>query len=234
MKNENIKPNARELALEHGISFPSDDELIMMILGTGSRELPVEILAKKVADVLDISDDESTVKNLLSIKGMGKGKALAVAAAIELGRRRYRYKEAVIRTPTDIIPFIRNYSMSQKEHFICITLNGANEIMKIKVVSIGTVNRTLVHPREIYSDVIKEKAAAVIVSHNHPSGNCNPSEADINVTQTLKTAADILGITFLDHIIFSQSSYFSFMEHDMIKNEGAKAKTLCKLRRQQV
>ena len=110
--------------------------------------------------------------------------------------------------------------MSQKEHFLCISLNGANEILKIKVVSIGTVNHTLAHPREIYSDVIKENAAAVIVSHNHPSGNCEPSKEDIITTKTLKNAADILGISFLDHIIFSQNSYFSFMEHDLLKNNS--------------
>ncbi|MCR5494675.1 MAG: DNA repair protein RadC [Treponema sp.] len=220
MNNEKIKPNARELALKHGFSYPSNDELIMMILGTGTRELPVEILAKKVSDIIDISSDEDIVKNLLSIRGMGNSKALAIAAAMELGRRKYRYKEAVIKKPSDIIPFIRNYSMSNKEHFICISLNGANEILKIRVVSIGTIDRTLVHPREIFSEVIKENATAIIVSHNHPSGNCEPSSYDINTTKTLKYAADILGISFLDHIIFSQNNYFSFMEHDLLKTEG--------------
>lgn len=220
MKNEKLKPNVRELALKHGFSFPSDDELIMIILGSGTKEMPVEFLAKKVSDILEISDDSEIVKNLLSIKGMGQSKALAIAAALELGRRKYRYKEAVIKKPSDIIPFIRNYSMSQKEHFLCISLNGANEILKVKVVSIGTVNHTLAHPREIYSDVIKENAAAVIVSHNHPSGNCEPSKEDIITTKILKNAADILGISFLDHIIFSQNSYFSFMEHDLLKNNS--------------
>ena len=106
MKNEKLKPNVRELALKHGFSFPSDDELIMIILGSGTKEMPVEFLAKKVSDILEISDDSETVKNLLSIKGMGQSKALAIAAALELGRRKYRYKEAVIKKPSDIIPFI--------------------------------------------------------------------------------------------------------------------------------
>ena len=87
MKNEKLKPNVRELALKHGFSFPSDDELIMIILGSGTKEMPVEFLAKKVSDILEISDDSETVKNLLSIKGMGQSKALAIAAALELGRR---------------------------------------------------------------------------------------------------------------------------------------------------
>ncbi|MBQ5999765.1 MAG: DNA repair protein RadC [Treponema sp.] len=216
MKKNFAKPDVREQTLKHGLLFPTDEELIMMILGTGTKEYPVEYLSRIIINTLNSSNEENFVQNLIKIKGMGPGKALAIASAIELGRRRNRHKEALIKKPKDIIPFIQGYSMNQKEHFLCVTLNGGNEIIQIRVISVGTVNKTIVHPREIFSEALKENAAAIVVCHNHPSGNCRPSEEDIETTKTIKASADILGITILDHIIFSKNSYFSFLENDLL------------------
>jgi len=210
------KPDLREKTMIHGIRFPFDEELIMLILGTGTKEMPVERMAGKIIEALDSSNGEDMVENLLHIKGVGCGKALAVAAALELGRRRNNHLKAPIKTPCDVVPFVRNYAVSQKEHFLLITLNGGHEIIQIHVVSVGTLNKTLIHPREIFSEAIKENAAAIIVCHNHPSGNCEPSDDDIESTRILIQAAQIIGIELLDHIIVDCENYFSFMEHKLL------------------
>lgn len=213
---EKIKPDVREKAIEHGFSFLFDEELVMLILGAGTKQIPVELMAENIVDVLDDFDTDDIVENLMQIKGVGQGKALAVAAALELGRRRSSHLRAPVKTPCDIVPFLKNYAVNEKEHFLLVTLNGGQEIIKIHVISVGTLNRTLIHPREVFSVAMKDNAAAIIVSHNHPSGNCQPSEEDIAVTETLERVSVIMGIELLDHVIVSRESYFSFLEHKMI------------------
>ena len=216
---EKIKPDVREKALEHGFSYLFDEELIMLILGSGTRGLPVEYMAEKIAEVLDDCDFEDAVENLLRVKGVGQGKALAVAAALELGRRRSNHLRAPIKSPCDIVPFLKNYAVSEREHFLLVTLNGGHEILQIHVITVGTLNRTLIHPREVFTTAMRDNAAAIIVSHNHPSGNCQPSEEDIAVTETLEKVYVIMGIELLDHVIVSRETFFSFLEHKMLNSE---------------
>ena len=217
---KNVKPDVREKALKHGIGFPFDEELVMLILGSGTKDMPVELMACKIMETLDCSDDDKIIENLLKLKGVGQSKALAVAAALELGRRRSSHLKAPIKTPQDVIPFVRNYAVSSKEHFLVITLNGGHEIIKIHCVSVGTLNRTLIHPREVFSQAIQENAAALIVCHNHPSGNCQPSKEDIETTKILLQASFIIGIELLDHVIIDCENYFSFLENHVLFSEG--------------
>ena len=216
---EKIKPDVREKALEHGFSYLFDEELIMLILGSGARGLPVEYMAERIAEVLDDCDFEDAVENLLRVKGVGQGKALAVAAALELGRRRSNHLRAPIKSPCDIVPFLKNYAVSEREHFLLVTLNGGHEILQIHVITVGTLNRTLIHPREVFTTAMRDNAAAIIVSHNHPSGNCQPSEEDIAITETLEKVSVIMGIELLDHVIVSRETFFSFLEHKMLNSE---------------
>jgi DNA repair protein RadC len=111
---------------------------------------------------------------------------------------------------------IQHYADRNQEHFLCVSINGANEVMGIRVVTIGLVNKTHVHPREVFADVISERASAVIVAHNHPHGELKPSAEDIQITRQLNQAAKILGLSFLDHIIFNTSGYYSFAEKNQI------------------
>jgi len=210
------KPDVREKVLKHGINFTFDVELIMLILGSGNKKMPVTVMAQKIIDILDRSNKDDVVENLLELKGIGQGKALAIVAALELGRRRNNHLKAPIRTASDVVPFVKNYAVSLKEHFLLITLNGGYEIIQIHVISVGTLNRTLIHPREICCESIKENAAAIIVCHNHPSGNCLPSDEDIETTKILLSASEIIGIKLLDHIIIDCESYFSFAEHKLL------------------
>lgn len=210
------KLDVRERALEHGMSFPFDEELIMLILGSGTKNMPVNKMALKILDTLNASNDDEVVENLLALEGVGQGRALAIAAALELGRRRNSHIKASVKRPEDIIPFVRNYAVSMKEHFLAVTLNGCHEIINIHVISVGTLNRSIVHPREVFSVAIKENAAAMILCHNHPSGNLEPSPADMETTKTLVAASLIMGIEILDHIIVDCESYFSFREHKIL------------------
>lgn len=214
-----MKPNIREMTLKRGVAYASDTELIMLMLGSGTKDVPVDRLASLVMKKLGEANDENLVDKLLSIKGMGEGKALAVAAAYEFGRRRNLHNNALIRRPSDIVPFVRSYSIFQQEHFLCVSLNGGHEIIEIRVVSVGTVNKTIVHPREVFGEALKKNAAAVIVAHNHPSGNCEPSQEDIETTEILYRSSELLGIELLDHVIFDRSSYYSFMEHSLFFDE---------------
>ncbi|HBG66961.1 MAG TPA: hypothetical protein DDW78_10900 [Treponema sp.] len=209
-------PSIRELTLKNGLSFPSDAELVMLMLGSGSPDVPIGVLSQKIINVLNGSPSEELVGRLKEIKGIGDSKALAVAAAVELGRRRNAHFRARIRTPADIVPYLKHFALEVKEHFICASMNGAHEVLNIRVASIGTTNRTLIHPREIFAEPLAEHASAVICCHNHPSGPCEPSQEDKDSTRALQEAACILGITFLDHIIITKESYFSFLEHGLL------------------
>ncbi len=225
---EKIKPDVREKALEHGFSFLFDEELVMLILGSGTRQMPVELMAERIVGILYDFDAEEVVENLVRLNGVGLGKALAVAAALELGRRRSCHLRAPIKSPPDIVPFVKNYAVCDKEHFLLVTLNGGHEIIQIHVITVGTLNRTLIHPREIFSVAMRDNAAAIIVSHNHPSGNCEPSEEDIQVTETLRKVSVIMGIELLDHVIVSREGYFSFLENKMLSpvKSGPAAQTV--------
>jgi len=219
MEIQQIKPDVREQVLKHGLAYPSDEELVMLILGSGTKDFPIRRLSRDIVNTLYNSNEENLVNHLMKMHGMGTGKSLAVAAAIELGRRRTAHQHAVIKKPSDIIPYIKAYSMQTKEHFLCITLNGGHEIIQIRVASVGTINRTLVHPREIFSEAVKENASAMIVAHNHPTGTSEPSQEDVETTQMLIEASEIIGIALLDHIILDRDSYFSFLEHHLLFSE---------------
>ena len=209
-------PCIREMAMQKGLSFPSDSELLMLILGSGTKSVPVESLARRTLEIVKESPRDELVEKLCGLSGIGMSRALAIAAAVELGRRMCGHLRAVVNRPVDVIPYIKHYSMESREHFICVSLNGAHEILGIRVVSVGSAGRTLVHPREVLSDPVAEHASAIICCHNHPYGPCLPSRADTEVTQVVKESSELLGISLLDHIIISRDGYFSFMEHDMI------------------
>ena len=121
-----------------------------------------------------------------------------------------------IGCPTDILSALKKYTNKSTEHFVVITLNGSYDLIKVTCITKGLLNRTLVHPREVYRQAIIDNAAAIIVAHNHPSGNVNPSSEDKTVTNNLKKAGQILGIELLDHLIISKNSYYSFIENHLI------------------
>ncbi len=129
---------------------------------------------------------------------MGDAKATLILAAIEFARRRIKPEGAKIETPADLLPHIRHYADRKQEHFLCATINGANEILNIRVVSIGLIDRSPVHPREVFADAISDRACAIVVAHNHPNGSLEPSASDLDVTKQLRAAGEVVGISLLD------------------------------------
>jgi DNA repair protein RadC len=150
---------------------------------------------------------------LQKIAGVGPGKAGAVVAAMELARRRIHPRGLKISLTTDVLPFVRHIGTYKQEHFICISLNGANEVLAMRTVTIGLVDSVIIHPREVFADPITDRATAVIIAHNHPSEDVTPSEHDKKVTRYLKFAGKLLGIQLLDQIIFSHTAHYSFLEN---------------------
>lgn len=210
--SKTVKPCVRETAIENGLRFLETKELIMLLIGSGIRDMPVERLAGKIQNVIESGSFDELVSRLMELEGVGTSRALAVAASLELGRRYNKHRGVCIKTPSDFVPLVQHYALQTKEHFLCASLDGAHEIIELRVVSVGTLNRTMIHPREVFVDAIKDRAAAVILCHNHPSGTLTPSQEDIAATRQLMAAAECLGIQVLDHIIVSISGYYSFLE----------------------
>jgi DNA repair protein RadC len=200
-----------EKALDRGVNTLSDLELIGLIHGSCGSDYCVENASSQILEKLD--SKTLTPTDLMGISGIGKAKALAVCAGLELGRRRTAQKGHQITSPSDAFPFVQSYGLRDQEHFLVLSLSGAHEVMSTKVVTVGLVNRTLVHPREVFSSVLIERATAVIIAHNHPSGNLTPSLDDLQVTQELKKAGEILGIKVLDHLVFCFTGFYSMLEH---------------------
>lgn len=214
------RPRVRERLALGGPSSLSDAELVAALLGTGTRGKGVHELAEEVLSLLDSSKNDLEAKALARLAGIGGAKASAICAALELGRRLYGVRDKKIASPGDVWPIVSHWADRKQERFICCSLNGAHELIATRVVSVGLVNRTVVHPREVYADPITDRACAVIVAHNHPSGRLAPSVEDRDITERLKSAADTLGIALLDHLIFSSEGYFSFVEHGLLEPPG--------------
>ena len=212
-ENTREKPDIRERLLAYGAERLSDTDLLAVLLHTGIANKPVTKLAEEIIRHIDTRKTESIETALKNIHGIGNAKLSTILAAFELGRRYYGVGGEKIRHPCDILPFLRHYSIRKQEQFICVSLNGAHEISAIRVVSVGTLTRTLVHPREVFADPLADRAAAVILAHNPPSGRLEPSADDLTLTQRLCDAGRLLGIDVLDHIIVSPNGeYLSFIE----------------------
>ena len=211
----NIPPRERprEKLLRGNPETLSDLELLAVILGRGSGKITVFNLAKQVLATIDRGGPVPNLRELSQIPGVGPAKAALLVAAAEFMRRRVRPEGLKIKNPSDVLPLIRHFADRKQEYFISISLNGAGEVIATRVVTVGLVNQSQVHPREVFADPITDRASGIIVAHNHPSGSTYPSEADIQVTQMLIQAGKILGIQLLDHIIFTRSHHYSFLEN---------------------
>ncbi len=206
----------RERLISNGPDALSDAELLAVILNTGIKGKGVAELAGELLSMLDNNKEIPTVEKLSKLSGMGMSKACAVAAMLEFGRRRWGAVGSAIRQPAEIYALIRHNADRKQERFLSLSLNGAHEVLSVRVVTIGLVNRTIVHPREVFADIIQDRASAFIVAHNHPSGRVRPSGEDDEITEQLARAAEILGLHFLDHLIFSDNDWWSYRQNGRI------------------
>ena len=202
----------REKLLAKGARALSDQELLAVLLGKGTSGTDVMALAGKLARVMDEKGLDVRSEDLMQLASIGDAKATLLLAAIEFARRRIKPEGVKIEMPADVLPLIRHYADRKQEHFLCTTVNGANEVIAVRVISIGLADRSPVHPREVFADAVADRASGIIVAHNHPAGGLEPSAADVEVTGQLKAAGSVVGIALLDHIIFNRTGYFSFLE----------------------
>lgn len=209
----------REKLLLKGKAALSDAELIAILIGSGTRELSAVDLSKLILQSVNNNLNELaklSINDLMKFKGIGDAKAISIAAALELGRRRKEsdvIKKAKVSSSADAYEAIRPYLMDlQHEQFWVLLLNRANEVIRPQQISIGGVSGTVADPKMIFKAAIEHLASAIILVHNHPSGNLTPSQADKDLTKKVKEAGRTLDIPVLDHLIFSDNGYFSFAD----------------------
>lgn len=207
----------REKLKERGPAALTDEELVAAILGMGTAGVDVRTIARQVAGLIREHKTGLTLDHLLAVSGVGLAKAGQILSAFELARRHLLKDTVKITTATDALPLLADIAGKTQEHFICFSLNGANEVIEKRIVTIGLLDRSQVHPREVFADVIADRAAAVIFAHNHPSGDPKPSDADLAIHEQLTQAAKILGIRVLDHIIVTKTGHYSFQQAGLIQ-----------------
>jgi DNA repair protein RadC len=217
-----VREKPREKLRRNGPGYLSNEELMQILLGNGLKGCSVAQLSRRVLACLEENvtrfreDSPAFLDALVSIRGMGSAKAASVAAFLELSSRLLDGNRRTVRDTGDVIPLISSLAGKKQEYFISITLNGGNRLISKRVITIGLLDQALVHPREVFAEAIRERAAKVIVAHNHPAGDNSPSKEDVKVTENLAQAASILGIEFLDHIIITDTGYFSFREEGFL------------------
>src|SRR5690554_4382451 len=208
----------RERMRKEGPKALSNQELIALILGSGTKSESVLQLSARVLQNFDGLKllKEASIKELMDIRGIGEAKAIQIMAAMELGKRIQQYSiedRYTIRSPEDVA----NYMMDEmrhlnQEHFVCLYLNTKNDVLHKKTIFIGSLNASIVHPREVFKEAFRYSAASIVCLHNHPSGDASPSHEDIEVTKRLEKCGRMLGIDVLDHVIIGDNRFYSMKE----------------------
>lgn len=207
----------REKILKYGSEFLKDEELLAIIIGTGSKGEDVFKLSRRILD--DIGGIQGlltcSAREFISIKGIKNAKAAKILAVCEIYKRLSKPKEKamVIKKPSDIVNLIMaDIFFKKQEVFIVITLDSKNKVICKKEIFKGSLNSSLVHPREVFKEALKDSAASIVICHNHPSGEPTPSKEDIDVTIRIKKCGEIMGIELLDHVIIGDNKYISLKE----------------------
>ena len=216
-----LEERPREKMILNGAGSLTDAELLAILIRTGTKQFNAIQLGKAIIEKADNIRylQNITIEELESINGIGKTKAVQIKAALELGNRIASYKPAKykIKNPWDIYKYyMESLRYQYKEIFKVVLLNTKNEIITDVDISMGTLNSSLVHPREVFREAIIRSSNKIILLHNHPSGNAEPSKEDKSVTNRLKECGELIGIEVIDHIIIGDGVYFSFKENMLI------------------
>ena len=204
----------REKATKVGFSNVADDELLAILLGSGTKKKPVQELAKSILNQQPLAVWATlSPAHFEKIVGCGPVKSLQISACIELGRRIFVPPASpIIRTSHDVFIQLSYLANRTREEVVCFYLNARNELLSKQTVAVGGLNYSSLHPRDVFAPALQLPCASVILSHNHPSGNAEPSQEDIRVTETLQAAGNLLGIVLLDHIIVAKDKHVSLAE----------------------
>lgn len=212
---ENIdKP--REKLIKKGANALKDYELLAILLGSGVQGKDVIKLSQEIIKLFEDDFENLNLEKLLSIHGLGLAKASQILSSIELSRRYLIKQNKKITSAKDVYEELKEYHNKKQEYFLALYLDGANHLIQTKIITIGILNQSLVHPREVFSYAIEKRCASIIVAHNHPSGILEASSEDINVTKRLKESGKILGIELLDHLIITNDGFVSLKEEGVL------------------
>lgn len=208
----------RERLINNGVENLNNEELLSLLLETGTKDLSVKMvslnLIKYVKNINNLKN--ITYQELLKIKGIGSAKACKILAMLELSKRiNYNViNNTKLSSPDLVYNYFKNILEDKKqEYFYCIYLDNSKRVIDNKLVFIGTINESMVHPREVFSEAYKLSASSIICVHNHPSGSLKPSNNDLITTSNLKKIGELLGIKIVDHVIITNNGYYSFIEH---------------------
>lgn len=218
IRDVHIADRPRERLLRQGAMSLSNQELLAILLRSGTKEESVLSLANRVLSSFERLHHlkHATIEEMMTIKGIGEVKAIQLLAAIELGRRLSQKQvdeKYTIRSPQDAAAYLMpDMTSLTQEHFVVLFLNVKNQIIHRQTIFIGSLNASIVHPREIFREAVKRSAASIICAHNHPSGVPTPSPEDIEVTKRIQEAGYIIGIDLVDHVIIGDHQFISLKE----------------------
>ncbi len=208
----------REKMGKLGVKALSNLELLAVLLGKGTRSKDVFRLSAEILEYAEKNFEKLDLSTLSQIDGLGKIRSYQILAAIEFSRR-FLLKDGVkLNHASEAYQLVSDLKEKKQEYFVTMTLDGAANLIQKRVVFIGTLNQSLVHPREVFADAIVDRAAGIICVHNHPSGNIQPSREDIAVTKKLVEVGKIIGIRIVDHIIVGKTTYFSFQAEGLLNS----------------
>lgn len=212
----------RERMLSYGPAELSNEDLLAILLKNGTKEKSVkEVSLELLSNIHSITElKNQTISSLSKIKGIGTIKAIELLCAMELGKRVFltnQVKYPKYQTPNEIWNATRYLFQNKKqEHFYCLYFNHKQELVERKLLFMGTINKSIVHPREVFKEAYLSSASSIVCIHNHPSNDLTPSKEDIRLTKALVEIGELNGIPVVDHIITTEYGYYSFMEHNML------------------
>ncbi len=208
----------RERLRERGVGQLADAELYALVLGSGVAGRSAVRLGRALARRAPSELARWPLARWLTLAGIGPARASALCAAFELGRRAAErpVPGMAIRGPDDVLPHVRDLATARREHFVVLLLNARHEMQRREVISIGSLNASIVHPREVFLPAIMESAASIVLVHNHPSGDPEPSEEDLSITRRLVEVGDLVGIGVLDHVVVASRGLVSFRARQLL------------------
>lgn len=210
----------RERLFELGPGALSDADLVALVFGSGSGGESVLDVAARVTRSIHLRRlHQTAVEDLLAVKGMGPARAAQLLAAAEIGRRLWPDADPIplVRGPETIFELTADIRRSNREHFVGFYLNSRNQVLRREIISIGSLNASIVHPREVFIPALAVSAASLILAHNHPSGDPSPSEEDLAITRRIAESGRLLGIELLDHVVVAREAYTSFKERRLLR-----------------
>jgi len=217
MRDVPLIDRPREKIACKGASVLSENELIEAIIGRGTKNKDVREISKEIVKVIHKCRNNLQYEDIQKIDGIGPTKASQIIACFELGKRYFNAGTGKkVTSPEDVLPLVAYLQDKRQEHFVCLSLNGAGEVLGNRTITVGLLNHSLVHPREVFSEAITERAASIICVHNHPSGSLEPSSQDIAITSQLRDAGTLVGIQLIDHIIVSKNGHLSMRERGLL------------------